>query len=326
MIGLRVTGDAACGRYRDRSRAASHRAAAPARRGLQVHRILRIRARQPRLGHARDGGQHGARVRRDRRVFPVRSHYARLPATDRPHGRAHRARRRVHDGAASCGATTIRFATTTRSRSTWPTVEPSLAGPYLPHQRQSLGDVPRELSRRGHRPLREGCRAAVRASRIRQPLAHGALVLAAITSCTNTSNPNLMIRPGLLARNARRRGLAVKPWVKTSLSPGSRTVSDYLRDAGLMDDLEALGFHVVGLRMHDLHRQLGAARAARRDAGGRGPAGCRRALRQPQLRGTRATEDGGRLSRLPAPGRRLRAGRNHHARHREDADRQRPGG
>jgi aconitate hydratase len=71
-------------------------------------------------------------------------------------------------------------------------------------------------------------------------------VLAAITSCTNTSNASVMIAAGLLARNARRRGLAVKPWVKTSLSPGSRTVSDYLRDAGLMEDLEALGFHVVG--------------------------------------------------------------------------------
>jgi aconitate hydratase len=72
------------------------------------------------------------------------------------------------------------------------------------------------------------------------------LVLAAITSCTNTSNANLMIQAGLLARNANRLGLRVKPWVKTSLSPGSRTVADYLRDAGLMADLEALGFHVVG--------------------------------------------------------------------------------
>ncbi|MBD8526695.1 aconitate hydratase AcnA [Pseudomarimonas arenosa] len=74
----------------------------------------------------------------------------------------------------------------------------------------------------------------------------GAVVIAAITSCTNTSNPAVMLGAGLLARNAIRRGLKVKPWVKTSLGPGSRVVTDYLERAGLMDDLEALGFHVVG--------------------------------------------------------------------------------
>ncbi|MBT8073061.1 MAG: aconitate hydratase AcnA, partial [Xanthomonadales bacterium] len=77
-------------------------------------------------------------------------------------------------------------------------------------------------------------------------LEDGAVVIAAITSCTNTSNPAVMLGAGLLARNAAARGLKAKPWVKTSLGPGSRVVTDYLNKAGLMDDLEALGFYVVG--------------------------------------------------------------------------------
>jgi len=77
-------------------------------------------------------------------------------------------------------------------------------------------------------------------------LKDGAVVIAAITSCTNTSNPAVMLGAGLLARNARERGLTVKPWVKTSLAPGSKVVTDYLEAAGLLDDLEALGFYTVG--------------------------------------------------------------------------------
>ncbi|MGD2131121.1 MAG: aconitate hydratase AcnA [Lysobacterales bacterium] len=77
-------------------------------------------------------------------------------------------------------------------------------------------------------------------------LTDGAIVIAAITSCTNTSNPAVMLGAGLLARNAVDKGLKVKPWVKTSLGPGSRVVTDYLEKAGLLDDLEALGFNVVG--------------------------------------------------------------------------------
>ena len=77
-------------------------------------------------------------------------------------------------------------------------------------------------------------------------LQDGAVVIAAITSCTNTSNPAVMLGAGLLARNARAKGLTVKPWVKTSLAPGSKVVTDYLKDAKLDDDLEALGFYTVG--------------------------------------------------------------------------------
>jgi aconitate hydratase len=77
-------------------------------------------------------------------------------------------------------------------------------------------------------------------------LRHGAVVIAAITSCTNTSNPSVMMASGMLARNAVRAGLVTKPWVKTSLAPGSKVVTDYLRAAGVLGDLSALGFNVVG--------------------------------------------------------------------------------
>jgi len=77
-------------------------------------------------------------------------------------------------------------------------------------------------------------------------LDHGHVVIAAITSCTNTSNPSVMLGAGLLARNAVRRGLTSKPWVKTSLAPGSKVVTEYLRRAEVLGDLEALGFHLVG--------------------------------------------------------------------------------
>ena len=75
---------------------------------------------------------------------------------------------------------------------------------------------------------------------------HGDVVIAAITSCTNTSNPSVMIAAGLMARNARTRGLQIKPWVKPSLAPGSRVVTEYYDASGLTDDLDSLGFSVVG--------------------------------------------------------------------------------
>ncbi len=77
-------------------------------------------------------------------------------------------------------------------------------------------------------------------------LGHGDVVIAAITSCTNTSNPSVLIAAGLLARNAVAKGLKTKPWVKTSLAPGSQVVAAYLEDAGLQKDLDALGFNLVG--------------------------------------------------------------------------------
>jgi aconitate hydratase len=150
------------------------------------------------------------------------------------------------------------------------TVEPSLAGPARPQDR-----VPLKTSRRAWRRALSGIlgdksgadaaaidawsneasrpapgalatTAAVKTDRGTFELGHGAVVIAAITSCTNTSNPSVLMAAGLLAKAAVARGLRSKPWVKTSLAPGSQVVTDYLTEAGVMADLETLGFHLAG--------------------------------------------------------------------------------
>ena len=104
-----------------------------------------------------------------------------------------------------------------------------------------------EIAEVENKPVRNGLRSAEITIRNEKfTLSDGSVVIAAITSCTNTSNPSVMVGAGLLARKARERGINTKPWVKTSLAPGSRVVTDYLDSSGLMDDLEALRFHVVG--------------------------------------------------------------------------------
>jgi len=162
------------------------------------------------------------------------------------------------------------------------TVEPCLAGPRRPQDRVPLGEVRHSVRRAlagiagpdageadalavarwvdegwpaapevvasepAAAPGRLGQRVPVMIGGARVELAHGAVVIAAITSCTNTSNPSAMIGAGLLARNAAARGLRPKPWVKTSLAPGSRVVTEYLAASGLLANLERLGFHLVG--------------------------------------------------------------------------------
>jgi aconitate hydratase len=129
------------------------------------------------------------------------------------------------------------------------TVVPSLAGPKRPQDRVLLSGA-RENYRENSSKLkgdRSGdASVAVSYRDAEFELQDGAVVIAAITSCTNTSNPAVMLGAGLLARNAVAKGLKVQPWVKTSLGPGSRVVTDYLERAGLLDDLNALGFNVVG--------------------------------------------------------------------------------
>jgi aconitate hydratase len=128
-------------------------------------------------------------------------------------------------------------------------IEPSLAGPRRPHDRIPLGDMKRGFERelpKLAREVRPDARVAVRHGDASFELGHGSVVMAAITSCTNTSNPSVMVAAGLLAQNAVQRGLRAQPWVKTSLAPGSRVVVDYLGDAGLLAPLEALGFYLVG--------------------------------------------------------------------------------
>lgn len=128
-------------------------------------------------------------------------------------------------------------------------VQPSLAGPKRPQDRVLLSDM-KSTYQREVKPFvearDEGGKANVTYKGESFELKDGSVVIAAITSCTNTSNPAVLVGAGLLARKAVEKGLSVKPWVKTSLAPGSKVVTEYLMKAGLLGDLEKLGFHVVG--------------------------------------------------------------------------------
>ncbi|MHA7870911.1 MAG: aconitate hydratase AcnA, partial [Hyphococcus sp.] len=127
-------------------------------------------------------------------------------------------------------------------------VTPSLAGPKRPQDRVSLEGAPANFATALDKEYGKGGETDKRVPVVGEDfdLGHGDVTIAAITSCTNTSNPSVLIAAGLVARNALARGLKVKPWVKTSLAPGSQVVTDYLNKAGLQDDLDALGFNLVG--------------------------------------------------------------------------------
>src|SRR5580658_8477107 len=123
------------------------------------------------------------------------------------------------------------------------TITPSMAGPKRPQDRVNLPDVKKNFEAAfggAHKPVSIGTNGST------ATLDNGSVVIAAITSCTNTSNPSVMLAAGLLAKKAVEHGLKPKPWVKTSLAPGSKVVSDYYREAGLTPYLEALNFHLVG--------------------------------------------------------------------------------
>ena len=134
------------------------------------------------------------------------------------------------------------------------TVEPSLAGPKRPQDRVPLTkaksvyqtSVKKMAEERTQKNPKATGSAPAKVGNANFEVKDGAVLIAAITSCTNTSNPAVMVAAGLLARNALKQGLNVKPWVKTSLAPGSRVVTDYLAKAGLLTDLEQLGFYTVG--------------------------------------------------------------------------------
>jgi aconitate hydratase len=126
-------------------------------------------------------------------------------------------------------------------------VEPSLAGPKRPQDKVALSDVAAGFEKALPELLGpKAAKAPVKVEGANYELKHGDVVIAAITSCTNTSNPSVLVGAGLLARNARAKGLSVKPWVKTSLAPGSQVVTDYLAASGLQSDLDALGFTLAG--------------------------------------------------------------------------------
>ncbi|MGI9350522.1 MAG: aconitate hydratase AcnA [Rhizobiaceae bacterium] len=130
-------------------------------------------------------------------------------------------------------------------------VVPSISGPKRPQDRVVLANADTEFAKaaeaiKSGNILKKGEEKRYEVANSNYRIDDGDVVIAAITSCTNTSNPSVMIGAGLLARNARAKGLTVKPWVKTSLAPGSQIVTDYLEKADLQDDLDALGFNLVG--------------------------------------------------------------------------------
>ncbi|MSQ83476.1 MAG: aconitate hydratase AcnA [Myxococcales bacterium] len=126
-------------------------------------------------------------------------------------------------------------------------VEPSMAGPKRPQDRVALTQVKSAFAKELPALLKPGAELTATATTADgHTLRHGSVVIAAITSCTNTSNPSVLMAAGLLAKNAVARGLRAKPWIKTSLAPGSKVVTEYLKAAGLLSHLETLGFHVVG--------------------------------------------------------------------------------
>ncbi len=128
-------------------------------------------------------------------------------------------------------------------------VQPSVAGPKRPQDRVNLKDAAiafkSELTKSLGVPANDVA-TKVKVAGKNYELTHGDVVIAAITSCTNTSNPSVLVAAGLVARKAREKGLTAKPWVKTSLAPGSQVVTEYLEKSGLQQDLDALGFNLVG--------------------------------------------------------------------------------
>jgi aconitate hydratase len=129
------------------------------------------------------------------------------------------------------------------------TVEPSLAGPRRPQDRVALTQTKHSFKEALPSLMKTGNASktvAVQMNGDKFELKHGSIVISAITSCTNTSNPSVLIGAGLLARKAVEKGLKAKPWVKTSLAPGSKVVTEYLKDSGLLSYLEKIGFYLVG--------------------------------------------------------------------------------
>ena len=126
------------------------------------------------------------------------------------------------------------------------TVQPSLAGPRRPQDRVILRDVDNRFNDELEVTYHKASDPRVAVEGADHDLGNGDVVIAAITSCTNTSNPSVLVAAGLVARKARALGLTRKPWVKTSLAPGSQVVSAYLKESGLQEDLDAIGFNLVG--------------------------------------------------------------------------------
>ena len=203
----------------------------------------------PRRG-SRHHRQHGAGIWRDLRLLPDRRRDAGLSRRHRPQGRQRialveayaKAQGMFRDDNTEDPVFTETIALDLGE------VEPSIAGPKRPQDRVPLTKAPASFAEALDKEYGKGKEAGKRVAVTGKnfDLGHGDVVIAAITSCTNTSNPSVMVAAGLLAKNAVKRGLQVKPWVKTSLAPGSQVVTDYLDKAGLQKHLDMLGFNLVG--------------------------------------------------------------------------------
>ena len=206
-------------------------------------------------------------------------------------------------------------------------VEPSLAGPKRPQDRVPLAEAAQQFIANMEKEFdRKDDGKRIKCEGADYDLGHGDVVIAAITSCTNTSNPYVMLGAGLIARNAVKHGLKVKPWVKTSLAPGSQVVTEYLEASGLQKDLNKIGYNLVGYGCTTLHRQFRpAARSGDQGDQRRRPRGLRGAVGQPQLRGPRQSADPRQLPRLADAGGGLCAGRLDEDRHHQGSDRHRQG-
>ena len=256
VLGVPADGRAARRRDGDRPGADDHRSAAEERRRRQVRRVLRPGSEAPDDCRSRDARQHVSGIRRDGRDLPDRRHDARIPAAHGPRGRPDCARRSVRARAGPVPDRRHAGRRCTPTRWNWisATVEPSLAGPRRPQDRVPLKRAKASFATRAAGAAERHQEARRQPAPAEQPSPRpppsdsntAASSIAAITSCTNTSNPSVMIGAGLLAKKAVERGLTRKPWVKTSLAPGSKVVTEYLRKAGLQQYLDQLGFNLVG--------------------------------------------------------------------------------
>ena len=241
-------------------------------------------------------------------------------------GRARARRRRALAGRARGARRTACRSRTRRARSsrrsTRSASRTGTAAPTRPSPTRSRRATRRRSSSREACPSRCPTPSRVtgrRSTRTSVPVAgeeysleHGSVVIAAITSCTNTSNPSVMIGAGLLAKKAVELGLKRKPWVKSSLAPGSKVVTEYYRRSGLDAYLDELGFNLVGYGCTTCIGNSGPLAEPIADAVDRGrPGGVRRPVREPELRGPHPRRREGELPRLAAARRRIRAGGPH---------------
>jgi aconitate hydratase len=203
------------------------------------------------------------------------------------------------------------------------TVKPSVAGPKRPQDRINLYALKESFETLLELPKEDGGYGKTEPAPA-GGLRHGDVVIAAITSCTNTSNPGVMLAAGLLAKKAVALGLKTPAHVKTSLGPGSRAVTEYLKSAGLLDSLAQLGFGVVGYGCTTCIGNSGPLpEAIEKEDSRQRPDRLLGALRQPQLRSARASERQGQLPDVAAAGGRLRPRRPGRHRRRQRAHRPR---